>query len=152
MKCPIGSYQNLDGQKFCEICPEGGQTTAEGAKHENECFFPARITKVVPELQELNAYVGDTINIECTATGSPRPYLSITNTTNLAPEKFRGTSTITNVPSSSAYVVSKRLTITNVQLNDSHTYKCSATNQAGINGWKDEREIVVSVKSRPLVS
>ncbi len=63
MKCPIGSYQNLDGQTFCEICPEGGQTTAEGAKHENECFckfsvsFPLFLIRIqnVNDLQCQNA-------------------------------------------------------------------------------------------------
>eukprot|EP00794_Sanderia_malayensis_P007138 gene7138-7943_t len=146
-KCPFGSYQDKNGQSFCVICPYGGNTTAEGASRRDECYLQARIFKVVPQLQELTANVGDTVVIECSATGSPTPYLSIANATTLAPESFRGVSTITNPSSNSPYIVNKRLTITNVKVHDTARYKCSATNHAGVHRWTDERQVDLYVKA-----
>merc|ERR1712189_42276 len=97
-KCPIGSYQSDDGQTSCKICPEGGLTSSEGARAKADCYVAAHIIRIVPALQVYKANVGDTVVIECSASGSPVPLLSISNTTVLAPEAFRGKSTTISLP------------------------------------------------------
>jgi len=145
-KCPQGSFQDLDGKSYCRICPERGETPGEGTTDETSCYVNARITKVVPGSQEFIGVAGDNVTIECWATGSPTPYLQITNATVLAPDNLRGSRIIKALPSASKYVAIRQLKITNAQIEDSATYKCTAQNPTINGGAVDERKIKVTIK------
>ena len=36
--CPIGTYNDVNGSKECEACPQGSTTLAAGANSVSQCF------------------------------------------------------------------------------------------------------------------
>lgn len=143
-KCPAGSFQDQYGQMSCKICPNGGESY-EASTRVHDCTLKSRIYKIAPISETVLAKVGDTITIDCFARGSPRPLMSFTNATTLAPESFRGKRSFTHIPGTDDFEVGLRMIITGVQTYDTSVYNCIADNTKGPLGGKDVRDIYIKV-------
>ena len=64
----------------------------------------------------------------------------------LLTDNLRGSRIIKALPSASKYVAIRQLKITNAQIEDSATYKCTAQNPTINGGAVDERKIKVTIK------
>lgn len=144
-RCPEGSYQDLYGQTHCKVCHEGA-FSPKGSRRADDCKLPARISSISPKNQAIKAKIGDTVEITCTGTGSPRPYMKIASVEPLPPANFRGKAVMQPMASGNKYISSIKLTITGVTKQDTNVYRCTADNKNGSYGETDSREVTLQVE------
>ncbi|KAK3707600.1 hypothetical protein QZH41_017862 [Actinostola sp. cb2023] len=124
-KCPVGTYQAIEGQSSCTPCPHGSTTNQTGSASIDSCTVPASIAETFPA-KELKVDVGNVMILECFVSGRPSPTVTWTKVGAPQPSPERVDSSL--FYDLSMTVVGRDYVISSAQTSDSGIYECRVQN------------------------
>ncbi|XP_073252716.1 uncharacterized protein [Porites lutea] len=126
--CPRNTYQDKVQQKSCTPCPNGTHTLSLGASKLAECGARTIINRMEPLVSNIKE--GETVSVDCYASGIPAPDYFWKFLKNIT-ASFLGKMSQADIKDGSGTLIGSKLTITGATYENSGSYECRATNTHG---------------------